>query len=309
VVSPRVLVEELEVEALRALGPDAPAFLDDLRWPKREQRVTRRRAATLWNHFWMALSYDRPELFHRDYVPAIIDSQAVAYLFVREQYPDFVPPLRLSAREKRTLAEVRDLMHMWTGLPALARPARYRMVLKGCPLLQAEADAEHAGQRVAMTFAWAPSVRRVVLVYQDFLDWCRDADMLFVLVGVLIHEELHSAHVLAAGRPEYNDDKQFALALDELAVKLIGEIAELCVDGEVPTRADVLRWVRHSHERRRLEALLELLPGEPPELVHAASELAVAGLRAADEREVNTLLDARSPRRHRTDYWQRLVYG
>lgn len=306
---PRTLLDELAAEASRALGEEgARSLLDELGWPKREGRVTQRRVLTLWNRYWMTLSNERPDLFHGDHVPSIIDTQALSYLYVREQYPDWVPPLRLSAGEKRALERARLVLHGWTELPALARPARFRLVRQGCPILQVEADRE-AGHRVAMTFAWAPSVRRVVLVYEDFLDWCRQREMLFVFVGVLLHEELHSAHVLAAGIPQYDDVRQFAFALDELVVTLIGEIAELCVDGNAPTRDDMLRWISHSHRRRSLEALLQLLPGEPRELVHAASELAVAGLRAADDHEVIGLLNARSTRRHRADYWRRLVLG
>ena len=141
-----------------------------------------------WNACWTELRDEHPELFHRDFRWSLTCSQALSYLYVREHYPEFVPPLKLTSSERAELGRLRAQFDKWTGLPALSRPASLRLVRSGCPLL----DAEHALRpgRNAMTFARsAGPVRRVVLFYESTLISCRQPGWEFLLISTLLHKE------------------------------------------------------------------------------------------------------------------------
>lgn len=307
------LVGELEREVRLRLGPQAaPALLEAFDWPREGQRITSARQTQLWNDLWITLSNEHPELFARDLRRAIVDTQALAYLYVRRHYPASVPPLKLLPAERKALAIARAAFRRWSGLEALSRPARFRLVRASCPILTTE-RATWGSRRAAMTFAWSPGVRRVVLVYEDFVSECRRDDRLWLLVGVLVHEELHSAHQLQAGCPLlYDEADRITPLVEELCAYVGSNVAELLLhDGRVPTRDELQEWNGLTHEGESLNALLSLWPdlAGGDEIVAAAAKLAVAVLRAGGEQNVLDLLAARSPRQMNAAWWRGQLGG
>lgn len=298
------LAAELEASLLPLLA-DSPSRAE-LEREARALRLGRKRALDLWNECWTLLRDERPEAFDGDFRRALIDTQALAYLYVRRQFADYVPPLRLTASERGELEALRQRFRALTGLAALARPARLRLVREGCPLLDAERRA-FCPKRAAMTFAWSPGpVRRVVLVYESTVEDLR-ADHTWWLLAIVLHEELHSAVHLAAGSPApYADDDAITPLVEELCVSLLSNVAELLLlDGRLPTRRRLRAWNEMSSQGALLNRLLDALPGDGEAIAPAAAALAVAAVAAGDAEAVLALLASGS--RRGVVSWRRLL--
>ena len=306
----RALLDELEHEAQRQLGCEASRFLAELAWPVPNRRVSPLRAEDLWVDYWDKLAAHRPDLFAWGLRRDIAVAEALAYLYVRKQYPDWLPPLRLKDEERQLLRATRARIAAWTGLPALGRPAPRRLVRTGCPILEQERITK-GGRRNGATFAWAPSLRRVVLIYEDYLVEKRQEGCPHLLVGTVLHEESHSARLLAAGQPSWTEDSEITYWLDELAAMQIGFLAQLMAKiGRVPTRQELERWNELQWPGTRINRLCRLWPkAAVPDLVGALTDLTVSALQLQGERRVFALLDARSRRRHTPDHWRSLLYG
>lgn len=269
-------------------------------------RLGRERALDLWNDCWTLLRDERPEVFDGDFRRALIDTQALAYLYVRRQYADYVPPLRLIASERGELEALRQRFRALTGLAALARPARLRLVRDGCPLLDAERRA-FCPKRAAMTFAWSPGpVRRVVLVYESTVEELR-LEHGWWLLSIVLHEDLHSAVHLAAGCPApYAAADAITPLVEELCISLLSNVAELLlVDGRLPTRRRLRAWNEISSQGARLNQLLDALPGDAEAIAPAAAALAVTAVAAGDADAVLALLATGS--RRGVASWRRLL--
>lgn len=291
------LIEELRREL--TVYDDA----DALGLPPSQTRFTRRRARTIWNDCWTHLRDERPDVFHRDFRSSLIDTQALAYLFVRKQYSEFVPSLRLNRGERVALGRLREQFRRWTGLVALEQPARLRLVRDGCPLLSAERQA-FSPDCSAQTFGWSPGpLRRTVLFYEDKLGELRRENLEWMLVAIVLHEEVHSAVHFAAGCPRpYDEDDTLTPLVEELAVKLVSNVAEL-VDEGVPTRRRLREWNEVSYQGELLNRLLEAVPGaRGDDIAAAASDLAVATVAAGSSEAVLAELASRSRRSRR--WWR-----
>lgn len=304
------LIAELRRELLR----HAPSLAEGLPldWPDPKRRLRRERALRFWNYYWIALLDERPDLFHSDVRSSLIDTQALAYLFVRAQYPAAVPPLRLEHAERQQLDELRTQFRRWSGLAALSAPPRYRLVRRDCPVLVGERRA-FSPERAACTFAWSPGpVRRTVVVYEKWLETCRAEGEPWLMVPVLLHEEIHGAHQLAAGRPQpYADDDRATPLIEELCTTLQSNVAELVVlHGRAPSRRQLMRWNDLSYRGEQLNGLVRLWPDlrRGDEIVAAAAALAVSAIGAGDEGAVLELLAAPSSRRG-VAAWRRLLLG
>lgn len=292
-------------DSLAPLLGDSP-FRAELERAARARRLGRGRALDLWNDLWTLLRDERPDVFDGDFRGTLIDTQALAYLYVRRQYSAYVPPLRLTASERSELDELRQRFRTLTGLAALAGPARLRLVRDGCPILDAERRA-FCPKRAAMTFAWSPGpVRRVVLVYESTVEELR-ADHDWWLLSIVLHEELHSAVHLAAGcPPPYADDDAITPVVEELCISLLSNVAELLLlDGRLPTRRRLRAWNEMSSQGALLNQLLEALPGDGEAVAAAAAALAVAAVAAGDADAVIELLAARSRRGGAS--WRRIL--
>lgn len=265
-----------------------------------------RSATERWNACWAELRDEHPELFHRDFRRSLTCTDALSYLYVRERYPEFVPPLKLTSEERAKLGRLRMQFEQWTGLPALSRPASLRLIRSGCPILDAE-RASSSPDRAACTFGWSPGpVRRVVLVYEDrLIDW-RQRGWQFLLLSTLLHEEIHSAVHLAAGGPElYAIDDEITPLVEELCVTLLSNIAQLFIDSSIPPRHEVRRWNAFDKESK-LNVLLRAIPGQHgDEVAASAAELAIATVSAGSADAVLELLAARSDRSAR--WWARAL--
>lgn len=305
------VLEELTAEAYKALGADADCFLAELSWRAPGRRITALRAERLWNAYWISLSGKRPDLFYHDFCTDIEDTDVLAYLYVRKHYGEFVPPLRLRPKEKEAADNMRERLAAWTGWEDLLHPPQTRLVRADCPILWQE-RLVGAGMRGGCVYCWTPGLRHTILLYEDFLNECRKNGWAFSLIGTLLHEEIHSAHLKAAGLPALHDGKWAAYELEELCTTLEGKIVELMAfDGWEPTRADITWWNdRDKEDGARLNKLSRLWPKiGTPELVKAISTLAISAVKSGSDEEVFSLLDSLSPRPHKTDYWRALLYG
>jgi hypothetical protein len=306
------LIDELRIEWFRHARPLANGL--QLDWPEPERGSLRRaRALRFWNEYWITLLDERSDLFHADVRASLIDTQALAYLFVRSQYPASVPPLRLKNEERQQLDALREQFTRWSRLAALSAPPRYRLVRKDCPVLVSERRA-FSPERAACTFAWSPGpVRRMVLVYEDWLEKCRADAESWLMVPVLLHEEIHCAHQLAAGWPQpYAVDDRVTPLVEELCTTVQSNVAELVVlHAKPPSRRQLCRWNGLSYRGEQLNALVRLWPDlrRGDEIVAAVAALAVSVLVAGSERAVLELLAARSSRRMGVAAWRHLLLG
>lgn len=291
-------------DSLAPLLGDSP-FGAELERASHARRLGRGRALDLWNDLWTLLRDERPDVFDGDFRRSLIDTQALAYLYVRRQYSAYVPSLRFTTSERKQLDELRQCFRTLTGLAALARPARLRLVRDGCPILDAERRA-FCPARAAMTFAWSPGpVRRVVLVYESTVEELR-ADHNWWLLSIILHEELHSAVHLAAGcPPPYAAEDAITPLVEELCASVVSNVAELLLlDGRFPTRRRLRGWNEMSSQGAHLNELLDALPGDGEAVAAAAAALAVDAVAAGGADAVIDILRARSRRGDRS--WRRL---